>query len=249
MLEIWASAMYYIVEALLFWRNSMKKPHKFLTIILNTITIIFLFATIAFSQSLQFDYRYRMEPIIADTPPDVSGRPNIDYPESARKNGVEGILKATVTLGADGRTSDISITQSLPDGVDEAVTKGLQTLYFKPAQLNGQPVSAKLYFEFTVSAVYSEDDKNAGKPKIISQPDAVYPAKYRNEKWKEKVSVKILFNSDGTLKVLGTNSVMPREFDKAAVEAAEKIKFQPAVHKKSKKPISVQMTVEYKFKS
>lgn len=223
----------------------MKKSH----IILNTIAIIFLFSTAAFSQSLLFDYRYKIDPMGADTPPDVSGRPNIDYPDSARKNGVEGTLKATVTLGADGKTSDILITQSLPNGVDEAVTKGLQGLYFKPATLKNQPVPVKLYFEFTVSAVYSENDKNVGKPKIISRPDAVYPAKYRNEKWNEKVIVRVLFNSNGTVKVLGTSSVMPREFDRAAAEAAEKIKFEPAIHKKSKKPISVEMTVEYKFKS
>lgn len=231
------------------WRNFMKKSQKILTIALYTISLLFIFSTVAFSQSLRFDYGYKFEPIIADTPPDLSGRPNIDYPEAARKNGVEGTLKANVTLGEDGRTRDISVIQSLPDGVDEAVTKGLQELYFKPAKLNGQPVAAKLVFEFTVSAVYSENDKNVKKPKITSQPDAIYPAKYSNEKWNEKVSVRVLFNSDGTVKVLGTNSVMPKEFDQAAAEAAQKIKFQPATHKKSNKPVSVQMTVEYKFKS
>lgn len=223
----------------------MKKSH----IILNTIAIIFLFSTVAFSQSLYFDYRYKFEPTIADTPPNVSGRPTIDYPETARKNGTEGTLKASLTLGANGRTSDILITQSMPDGVDEAVIKGLQNLYFKPAALKGEPVPMKMFFEFTVSAVYSEDDKNAGKPKITFQPEPIYPAKYRNEKWKEKVAVKILFSADGTLKILATGSVMPPEFDKAAVEAAEKIKFEPAIHKKSKKPISVEMTIQYKFKS
>lgn len=237
--------MYYVVEALFNLENLMKKSH----IISHTIAIIFLLSTAAFSQSLNFNYRYVFEPIIADTPPDLSGSPNINYPETARKNGVEGTLKATVILKADGKTGDILITQSLPDGVDQAVIQALQNLYFRPATLKGQPVPIKLFFEFTVSAVYSENDKNAGKPKITFQPEAVYPAKYRNEKWKEKVSVKILFRSDGTLQVLGTNSVMPREFDAAAVEAAEQIKFTPAIHKKSRKPVSVEMTVEYKFKS
>lgn len=227
----------------------MNKSHKKPTVILSTITFLFLFSTVALSQSLMFDYRYKTEPTVSDTTPLITGSPNIDYPESARKNGVEGTLKATMTLGGDGRTSDISITQGLTREVDEAVIKGLQELYFKPATVDEKGIPVKMFFEFTVSAVYSESDKNAGKPKITLQPDAVYPSKYQNEKWNEKVSVKILFNSDGTLKVLGTNSVMPREFDKAAVEAAEKIKFQPAVHKKSKKPISVEMTIEYKFKS
>lgn len=227
----------------------MKKSHKNLTVAFYTISLLFIFSTVAFSQSLRFDYGYKFEPIIADTPPDLGNRPNIEYPEAARKSGVEGTLKANVTLGEEGRTRDISIIQSLSGEVDQAVMKALREYNFKPAKLNGQPVAAKFVFEFTVSAVYSENDKNVKKPKIISQPDAIYPAKYSNEKWNEKVAVKMLFSSDGTVKVLGTNSVMPPEFDKAAVEAAQKIKFEPATHKKSKKPISVEMTVEYKFKS
>ncbi len=47
---------------------------------------------------------------------------------------------------------------------------------------------------------------------------------------------------------MSVNSVMPKEFDKAAIEAAQKIKFEPAVHKKSKKAVSQSMTVEYSFK-
>jgi len=41
---------------------------------------------------------------------------------------------------------------------------------------------------------------------------------------------------------------MPNEFDKAAAEAAAKIRFQPAVHKKSKADVSQKMVVEYDFK-
>ena len=50
------------------------------------------------------------------------------------------------------------------------------------------------------------------------------------------------------LKVLGVSSVMPKEFDKAALEAAEKIHFLPATHKKSKAGVSQKLTVEYDFK-
>lgn len=39
-----------------------------------------------------------------------------------------------------------------------------------------------------------------------------------------------------------------KEFDKAAVEAASQIKFQPALHKKSHRPVTQQMTVVHQFK-
>jgi TonB family protein len=102
--------------------------------------------------------------------------------------------------------------------------------------------------DYIVSVFYSEDDKNVSKPQITEKPAPAYPSSQLSEKLKGKVSVNVMFFAAGTLKVLGVNSVMPREFDKAAMEAAAKIKFEPAVHKKSKKPVSQVMAVEYEFK-
>jgi len=206
-----------------------------------------LFSGIADAQEISFNYFYKIDYLEATEPPKI-GIFNFDYPEEARKNGVEGTFKAALTLGEDGKVRDIIVVQPLPHGVTEAVVKSLQILQFQPAKNRDQPVSAKLNFDFVVTAVYRESDKNISKPKITDKPEAVYPNNQLAEKVKGKVQVSVMFNTDGTLKVLGASSVMPREFDKAAAEAATKIKFQPAVHKKSKKPVSQQMIVEYDFK-
>ena len=78
------------------------------------------------AQTLSFNYRYQFEPVLADEPPQFNGVPNFDFPEAARKNGVEGTLKASLTLGEDGKVRDLVIHQSLPDGVTEAFTKAAQ---------------------------------------------------------------------------------------------------------------------------
>ena len=65
---------------------------------------------------------------------------------------------------------------------------------------------------------------------------------------KTKFLVRAIFFKNGTLKVENVSSTMPKEFDRAAAEAAEKIKFEPAIHKKSKQPVSQEMTIEYNFK-
>ena len=65
---------------------------------------------------------------------------------------------------------------------------------------------------------------------------------------KGKVEVKVLCFADGRVKIVGVSSVMPKEFDQAAVEAAARLRFQPAVHKKSKADVSQKMTVVYDFK-
>ena len=65
---------------------------------------------------------------------------------------------------------------------------------------------------------------------------------------KGKVTVSVLLKPDGEVQVLGVNSVMDKAFDKAAEAAAKNLKFAPAVHKKSKQPVSQAISVEYSFK-
>lgn len=225
--------------------NSIKR--KLFTISFLALSL-FLISKTNQAQTLSYNYYSKIEMEHATEPPELGGLPDVDFPESARKNGVEGTLKAKMTLGENGKVRDIVITQSLPGGVDEAFTKAMQNLYFKPAKKDGQPYPVTMYLDFVVSMAYNEGDKNVSKPKIIEKPDPVYPEKYRGDKIKGQVEIGVMFYKDGTLKIINVNSVLPREFDKAAVEAAEKIKFEPAVHKKSKNPVGQAMTVIYDFK-
>lgn len=221
--------------------------HKILLCV-GLTCLLFVLSNTVKAQEILFNYKYQIGLSDATEAPKFSGFPEFDYPEAARKNGVEGTLKFTLTLGADGKVKDITAQQGLPFGVTEAVTKGLGQLRFQPAKRDGQPIAVKMFFDYIISTAYSENDKNVSKPKIIEKPNAVYPPSQKAEGRKDKVQVQVMFYNDGTLKVLGVNSVMPKEFDKAAIEAAQKIKFEPAVHKKSKKAVSQQMTVEYNFK-
>jgi TonB family protein len=210
------------------------------------------------AQTVSFEYYYKFDRVsfdtveVTDRAPDFRGPQmgglEVTYPEAARKNGVEGTVKITAVLAADGKVHDIKIDQDLPFGVGAAVEKALLGFSFKPASVNGKPIPITMHLDYIVTLAYGEGDKEVSKPRITERPAPEYPSKYLAEKLDGKVSVQIMFRSDGTLKVVGVNSVMPREFDKAAAEAASKIKFEPAIHKKSKKSVSQQMTVEYEFK-
>src|SRR5215213_5386232 len=140
------------------------------------LCFISVFSATASAQEISFNYFYNFGRAEADEAPQINGV-DIDYPDAARKNGVEGTLKASLILGENGKVRDIKILQTLPHGVEAAVTKGLQNLYFKPAKLNGQPVAIPMEFDFVVTAVYNEDDKNVTKPKILEKPAPVYPSK------------------------------------------------------------------------
>lgn len=201
------------------------------------------------AQEISFQYFYKLDLSNAHEPPQFpKGFPEFTFPDTARKNGVEGTLNIVLTLGADAKVKEIVVGQPLPHGVTESVTKSLEMLRFQPAQRDGKPIDVKMFFDYIVAATYSESDKNISKPKINAQPAAVYPEKQRAEKMKGKVAVSAIFFPDGKIKVVGVSSVMPKEFDRAAAEAVQNIKFAPALHKKSKKPVAQMMTVEYDFK-
>lgn len=180
-------------------------------------------------------------------PPELGGL-EVDFPEPARKNGVEGTAKVSFTLGEDGKVRDAVILNDLPFGVGEAVRAGVQRMTFKPAGFNGKPAPMKVTLDYVVSLLYEENDKNVTKPKIVDKPAPVYPPNHLAEKVKGKVYVTILFMANGEHKIGGVSSTMPKEFDKAALEAAKNIKYTPALHKKSKQPVSQTMMVEYDFK-
>lgn len=227
----------------------MKHLHRSFYVIVFVACILILSPQKATSQEIGFSYKYRLDLADAtEAPKFTSDFLEIEYPATARKNGVLGTVKASATLGPDSKTVNISIAEGLPFGVSEAVKTALEKLKFEPAKRDGKPIPVKMFFEYTITAVYSEYEKEVQKPKITDKPIPVYPEKYRAEKVKGKVEVRAQFNTDGTVKVLGVNSVMPKEFDKASAEATKNIKFEPAVHKKSKQAVSQVMIVVFDFK-
>ncbi len=203
--------------------------------------------TPAIAQEFSFKYLYSFEPAMVTEGPQI-GALDISYPEAAKKNGVEGTVKVSLTLGEDGKVRDIVIVQDLPHGVGEAVRAALLKLYFKPAAAMGKPAAIKASIDYIISVFYGESDGNVSKPKILEKPQPPYPENHRSEKVKGKVGVTVLFFANGQLRIVGVSSTMPREFDKAALEAAKMLKFIPAIHKKSKQPVSQQVIVEYDFK-
>lgn len=198
-------------------------------------------------QQMQFNYYYNFEPAMITEAPELGGL-EVDFPEAARKQGIEGTVKVSGVLGEDGKVRDVKILSDLGHGTGAAVSAGLQKLSFKPARFQGKPAPMTLTIDYKVSLYYDEDDKSVTKPKIIDKPLPTYPASQRASAMKGKVSVSVLFRSSGEVEVLRANSTMERAFDNAAVDAAKLLKFNPAVHKKSKKPVSQVMWVEYDFK-
>lgn len=220
---------------------------RLLGLLLGCILVVLSSFSASPAQNISFNYKFSFEPTLFTKPPQMGGL-EIAFPEVARKNGVEGTVRVDFTLGEDGKVRDIVIVNDLPFGVGDAAKEGLSKFTFKPAEDRGKRVPMGAHLDYIITLAYGEDDKNVTRPQITERPDPEYPENQRAAKIKGKVLVTAIFYADGTLKVLGTNSVMPQEFDKAAAAAAAKIRFSPAIHKKSKKPVTQQLSVEYEFK-
>lgn len=200
------------------------------------------------SQDLRYTTHFSFEPAIIDSAPDIRDI-NVDFPDEGRKNGVEGTVKVSFVMAADGRTRDIQVLEDLPSGVGDAVKKAVERLKFKPASFKGQPVDLKTTLTFLIVAWFYDDDSSVTKAKLLTKPSAPYPESQRSQGLKGDVFVAVAFHSDGSkVEVVKSESTMPPEFDDAAKKAAESLKFQPAVHKKTKKAVNQVMWVKFEFK-
>lgn len=214
---------------------------------LAALACLTIFAAVSSAQDQSYNYEFSFEPTFLTQGPKIKDF-FVNFPEEARKNGIDGAVTVTFVLGKDGKTHDAAITQDLPFGVGEALVRAVTKMVFTPAMNNDEPIDLKATVTYKIASIYQEYDGNVTKVKLLSKPAAEYPAAFRAEGTKGKVSVAVIFYTDGKLKILDADSTMPPEFDAAAKKGAEHLKFQPAVHKKSKKPVSQSMWVTFEFK-
>ena len=83
--------------------------------------------------------------------PQILGRPTPGYTDEARRNQIEGSVKVSVLLKADGTVSDITVARGLGYGLDEKAIEAARQLRFVPAQKDGHAVSVRLFLEFKFS--------------------------------------------------------------------------------------------------
>lgn len=212
-----------------------------------TAALTLFFSCVAEGQSYSFNYRFNYEAVRADQPIRVSELP-FEMPENARKNGADGTVVVTAVFGGNGKVREVLVIQDPGGGVGDAAKIAVEQVTYTPASFEGKPVDVKATITFDIAAVYSEGDQAVSAVKITGKPTAAYPEKFRSEKRKGQVSIWATFHPDGRIKVHDVDSTMPPEFDEAAKLAAADLKFQPATHKKSKRPVAQAIWVIFDFK-
>jgi TonB family protein len=77
-----------------------------------------------------------------DTKPVALNKPRPNYTEEARKNKVQGSVRARVLVGADGLVKQVKIIGGgLPNGLSEEAIQAAKQMRFHPAMKNGEKVA------------------------------------------------------------------------------------------------------------
>lgn len=76
-----------------------------------------------------------------DVPPKVVSRTEMEYPNSALKEGIGGYVVVNLLIDTDGNVEMVKVLESQPSGVfDDAATRGVKDWKFAPAKSKGKPV-------------------------------------------------------------------------------------------------------------
>ncbi|MBX3244321.1 MAG: energy transducer TonB [Acidobacteria bacterium] len=173
-------------------------------------------------------------------------QPRAPYTSAARQNGVEGIVKLSVTLLANGKVGNVSPQTYLPHGLTQQAINAAKGIRFTPRTINGKPVNVTVTIEYRYTLYYEDEDRDiTTKVAILSRPKPEIDVATLKT---GHIAVDVFFGSDGRISVFRFITTDLTSEQKAKVtEAVEKITFRPAVHKSGKK-MNVTKVVAYEFK-
>jgi TonB family protein len=78
----------------------------------------------------------------------VLSKPEPQYSEEARRNGIVGTIVLRAVCSAGGEIKDIRIKQALPYGLTTRAVRAARQIRFTPAQIDGNPVSMYIQLEY-----------------------------------------------------------------------------------------------------
>ncbi len=79
----------------------------------------------------------------------ITSRPDPAMTQEALSHDVHGRVVIEAVLCHTGKVTDVRVIESLPDGMTEKAVEAARSTKFTPAEINGQPVSQKMRFEFS----------------------------------------------------------------------------------------------------
>lgn len=207
------------------------------------IILLFVFLlSFASAQFAQQDASAAQSPVREH---EILEKPRAPYTDSARQNGVEGLVRLRVTLLANGQVGQVTPLTYLPHGLTQQAMNSARNIKFRPKSVNGKPVDVIITVEYRFTLYYENADSDiTTKVAILSMPN---PEIKRNELSPEsegRIAVEVFFGADGRVSVFRYVSPLTQEQKQRVEEAVGKIKFRSAIHKSGKR-MSVTKVIDY----
>jgi len=81
--------------------------------------------------------------------PEKISSPPPQYTEIARKARIQGVVIVQAIIDKQGNVTNVKVLKGLPMGLEEAAVAAIKSWKFRPATLNGKPVT--VYYNLTVN--------------------------------------------------------------------------------------------------
>lgn len=80
--------------------------------------------------------------------PKVKKQIQIVYPQQAKDARIEGPVKLSVVINAEGSVADVSVLEGPGYGLDEAAREALKQFEFSPAEVEGRKVPVRIVYVY-----------------------------------------------------------------------------------------------------
>lgn len=117
------------------------------------ILALIIFTTV-FSSAFSQELEQKIPPQEVDQYPEFPGgqeammkylEQSIQYPQSAKDNGVEGTVQLTFNVNADGSISDVFIVRGVNEALNNEAIRVIEAMpHWKPGKSGGQAVQTQM---------------------------------------------------------------------------------------------------------
>jgi TonB family protein len=99
----------------------------------------------------------RREPPRITRPPQLLHFQAAEYPEAARRQGISGTVELLITVGADGKVTEVSVLGAPHPSLAEAARGAALAFRFSPAEIDGKPgpVRIRYGYRFTLETRFT----------------------------------------------------------------------------------------------
>lgn len=236
----------------------MQKNFKITTV--ATMAVLIVLSSFGFVAAEKSNPAMIM-PAKSMTQPEVISKVSPEYPEEAKKKGLEGVVTLAIMVDAEGQVTELKVKSSSGiEAMDKAAVKAGWATKYKPAIQEGRPVASWVIYDVKFALddkpCPGEDDTKypamddfvavERMPELIHQIQPEYPAKAKKQGIEGKVIIKSLIDKEGnTVKAIVAKSSGTASLDDAAKKAAMNYRYKPALQNERPVAIWVAFTVDF----